>query len=195
MDGKKCMLIPLGFNMQYDFDRWNRADINCFMYLYEFVHAPQEVVFNGNPDDIEYLDKKYESTLEHEMFMLVAMDFYKEIQENFETGEILETTQRLPLFKTVQQIWRKAKDFEKKERESLLNEYRLGKIRQDEALERVSKTDTPIWIKEIYKLAMFMDKMGMMPCPSNSVDQQQLGKKYEKMRSRCVNNRKNKDVK
>jgi len=189
------MLIPLGFNMQYDFDRWNRADINCFMYLYEFVHAPQEVVFNGNPDDIEYLDKKYESTLEHEMFMLVAMDFYKEIQENFETGEILETTQRLPLFKTVQQIWRKAKDFEKKERESLLNEYRLGKIRQDEALERVSKTDTPIWIKEIYKLAMFMDKMGMMPCPSNSVDQQQLGKKYEKMRSRCVNNRKNKDVK
>lgn len=193
-DGEKCMLIPLGFNMQYDFDQWNRADINCFMYLYEFIHAPQEVVFNGNPDDIEYLDEKYESTLKHEMYMLVAIDFYKEIQENFDTGEILETTQRLPLYKTVQQIWRKAKKIEKEEREIILNECRLKMWSTEEASEKIMKTITPIWIKEIYKLSMFMDRMGIMPCPSNSVDQHQLGKKYEKMRSRCIKNRNKKDV-
>jgi hypothetical protein len=54
-DGDNCILIPLGFKMDYEFNQWNTADINCFMNLYYFISAPQKIVYNGNPDMINYL--------------------------------------------------------------------------------------------------------------------------------------------
>lgn len=175
-DGDKCILIPLGFNMKYNFTQFNNADINAFMYLYTFIAEPVEVVYSGNPDDI-----KYES---HELFMLVHKEFYMAIQREF-MMEGLKTTENLPLFKTIHDIWEKAKEFEKdhreKERMRMVNE----DITKEEFLKSIMKTPTPDWMKSLYKIAMFMDGMGMIPYPNHCVDQHKRNELYEKLREQC----------
>ena len=47
-------------------------------------------------------------------------------------------------------------------------------------------TPIPEWIKAIYKVAMFIDGMGMIPYPNNAVDQHQKNELYEKLRSDCI---------
>lgn len=190
-DGDKCILIPLGFNMKYSFDQWNKADVNSFMYLYSFIHEPQEVIYNGNPDDIEYLDKTYEQTLKHELYMLVHLEFYNSIQKEFMNEcEAFESAERLPNFKTCGDIWRKAMKIKNEKQ----NETRIKwvekkakgeKFTDEQALDFMT-TPIPEWIKAIYKVAMFIDGMGMIPYPNNAVDQHQKNELYEKLRSDCI---------
>lgn len=59
-DGDKCILIPLGFSLGGDFNKWNKPDINDFINLYYFVGEPQEVIYNGNPSYITPLNPDYQ---------------------------------------------------------------------------------------------------------------------------------------
>ncbi len=188
-DGDKCILIPLGFNMKYNFDRYNGASINSFMYLYSFIYEPQQVIYGGNPDDIKYLDEKYELALKHELYMLVHLGFYNSIQEEYmKNSEQLESIDRLPLFKTCEDIWKKAT----KIRAEKLNEMRIKFIEEkakggeisDKEISALMTPPVPEWIKSIYKVAMFMDGMGMIPYPNNAVDQHDRNKLYEKLRAK-----------
>jgi len=187
-DGDKCILIPLGFDMKFSFDQWNKADINSFMYLYSFIYEPQEVIYNGNPDDIKYLNETYEQTLKHELYMLVHFDFYNSIQKEFVIS--FDNIEQLPLFKTCNEIWRKAIKIKNENRNEIiikLTEKRAKgeEISDDEKLGLMS-TPIPDWIKAIYKVAMFIDGMGMIPYPNNAVDQHQRNKLYEKIRNNCI---------
>ncbi len=186
-DGDKCILMPLGFNMKYDFDQYNKADVNSFMYLYSFIHEPQQVIYNGNPDDIKYLNDNY--YLGHEMYMLVHLEFYNSIQKEYMKDF---PANNLPLFKTCHSIWEKANEIEKEK----LNELKVylselkGKKSSDKDILKFMSPTLPKWIVEVYKVAMFMDGMGMIPYPNHAVDQHQRNKLYEKLRSDCLKKKK-----
>ncbi len=188
-DGDKCMLLPLGFKMKYSFDQWNGADVNSFMYLYSFIYKAQIVVYQGNPDKIKYLDKSYEQTLKHQLYMLVHLEFYNGIQRDFMTNSSqLENVQELPLFKTCEDLWHKAHEVGRKYRSDL--EAKMLKERDKNKKQKLMSNYinipvVPDWIKEIYKIAMFMDGIGMIPHPCNTVDQHNRNELYERLRSFC----------
>ncbi len=190
-DGDRCILIPLGFNMKYDFDQFNGADINSFMYLYSFIHEPQKVIYNGNPDDIKYLNKNYH--LKHEMYMLVHLEFYNSIQKEY-MKEGLGSIENLPLFKTCESIWRKAIEIKNEKQEKIKYKFAEKKTKgqkpTDKEINDFMTTPVPEWIKSVYKVAMFMDGMGMIPYPNHAVDQHQRNKLYEKLRSDCLKKKK-----
>lgn len=194
-DGDKCILIPLGFNMKYDFDQHNGADINSFMYLYSFIYEPQKVIYKGNPDDIKYLNKQYEMTLKHEMYMLVHLEFYNSIQKEY-MKDGFKSIENLPLFKTCYDIWRKGKEIQQERQDKI--KYKLaekkakGKKVTHEEMNDLFNTPVPEWMKAVYKVAMFMDGMGMIPYPNHAVDQHQRNKLYEKLRSECISKSKKK---
>jgi len=110
-DGDKCILLPLRFRMNSDVDKWNKADINSFMFLYVFIHKPQEVIYEGNISKISYLDKQYGNTLEHELFMLIYYEFYNSIISEYRTFG-LEEIRTLKNFRTIRPIWEKAITYE-----------------------------------------------------------------------------------
>lgn len=188
-DGDKCMLLPLGFNMKYDFDRYNEADMNSFMFLYNFVYEAQEVTYEGNPDEIKYHNKKYEN-LAHQLYMLIHYDFYHAIQEEYmKESTCFESIDRLPLFKTCEDIWKNANEIAKKHRDEI-NSLVLkdpSKAVKKEAIKLfMEPIPVPQWIKEIYKIAMFMDGIGLTPSPTHVVDQHERNILYEKLRSDCL---------
>lgn len=185
-DGDKCILIPLGFNMKYDFNQWEEADINSFMYLYSFIHESQEVIYNGNPDEVKYLNTEYEQTKKHQLYMLVHLEFYNSIQKEFmKDSEQLESIERLPNFKTCSDIWRKA--IKIKNTKFLEDRLKLdGRKMTEQEIVDYMTTPVPEWIKAIYKIAMFMDGMGMQPYPNHVVDQHERNALYEKLRNECI---------
>jgi hypothetical protein len=186
-DGDKCILIPLGFNMKYEFDQFNGADVNSFMYLYSFIYEPQEVIYNGNPDDITYLDKIYESGLKHQLYMLVHHEFYHSIQREYrKNSECFESVERLPLFKTCETIWKKAQEIKKEKQMEWIIKSKERKLTESEMVAFMA-TPYPVWMRSVYKIAMFMDEMGMQPYPNNTVDQHGCNELYEKLRSHCIN--------
>jgi len=188
-DGDKCILIPLGFNMKYTFDQYNKADINCFMYLYSFIHEPQEVIYGGNPDEIEYLDKDYARGLKHELYMLVHFDFYNSIQREYMKDEF-NSIENLPLFKNCRDIWHEAIKIKNENQEITrlkLDEKKSKGIEiSNDEINELFTTPIPEWIIKIYKVAMFMDGIGMIPYPNHVVDQHGRNKLYENLRSDCI---------
>lgn len=189
-DGDKCILMPLGFNMKYEFNQWEGASINSFMYLYNFIYEHQEVIYNGNPDDITYLNKNYESTLKHELYMLVHFDFFHAIQKEYMIEEeCFESISRLPLFKTCEDIWKKAIEFKGEKEEELKFKFSEKKAKnkkiEESEINAFLNIPVPEWIKSIYKIAMFMDGLGMIPYPNHVVDQHKRNNLYEKLRLSC----------
>ena len=160
-DGDYCYLIPLGFEIASHLTKWNKADINMFLYPYRFVHTAEKVKYGGNPDEIEYCNKKYKQVLHHQLYMLIHSEFWKQLQKHNDI-DLLKTVERLPNFTTISPIW---------------NDLVRHTTRANVA--------TPENIKEIYWLAMFMDKMNIMPAPANSVDQHQTGKLYEEIKQKA----------
>lgn len=189
-DGDKCILMPLGFSMKYNFDQYNKADVNSFMYIYSFIYEPQQVIYNGNPDDIKYLNDNYH--LKHELFMLVHLDFYNSIQKEY-MKDAFSSISDLHLFKTCEDIWIKAKEIEKEYRDkemAKLTEKKLnGKKPTKKEINNLFNVPVPKWMIEVYKVAMFMDGIGMIPYPNHVVDQHQRNKLYEKLRSDCLKNK------
>lgn len=191
-DGDKCILIPLGFNMKYSFNKWNTADINSFMYLYSFIHEPQKVIYNGNPSKIKYLNKTYEQTLEYELYMLVSYDFYNSIQKEYmKDDERLKSIDKLPLCKPLEEIWIKAKEIQNEYQEEIKHKISEKKAKglkvSDKEINKLFNAPVPKWMKEIYKLAMFIDGMGIIPYPNHTVDQHMKNLLYEKIRQDCIN--------
>jgi hypothetical protein len=187
-DGDRCILIPLGFEMKYSFDKWNKASAGSFMYLYTFIYEAQEVIYKGNPDEIEYLDKKYESCLEYELYMLVRKDFYNAIQSEY-NKDVKWNISDLRLFKTCSNIWAQAQKIRDDMRPDLLskiNDVPKGEEKEKLISEYLSGGAAPEWMVAIYKVALFMDGMGMIPYPNHCVDQHGNNELYEKIRSSCV---------
>lgn len=189
-DGNKCILIPLGFRMQYDFDRYNKADINCFAYLYTFIREEVEVIFGGNVSQITYFnDTKYHKKgsiyEEYEMFILVHYKFYQKIISESTTW-MHKTINRLPLYNSVQSIWEQANEFSDMERAKLQGKLNRKKITEENFSNLYLNIPTPEWMIKIYKVSDFMSGMGIPPHPIWCNDQHQKGKLYEKFRSDCI---------
>ncbi len=189
-DGDKCILIPLGFNMKYSFNITDKADINAFMYLYSFVDEPQEVIYNGNPDDIEYLDKNYERSRQYELYMLVSLDFYSAIQSEY-MNDFEWKISDLRSFKTCKDIYIQAQEVAEMTREELeINIKTAEGVKKEEMMyEYLSGGIVPDWMVAVYKVAMFMDGLGMIPYPNHVVDQHGRNELYEKMRADCISKR------
>lgn len=166
-DGDRCILVPLGFNMKQTFNIYNKADINSFMYLYNFLDEMIEVTYEGNPDMIKYdEDRKL-----YQLYMLLNKKFYYNLIEQYKNPRF-DTTQHLPLFKTVSDVWHKANEFQLEQRMSNKVKFDNEELTRDEVVHLTMNTPTPEWIKNIYIVASFMDKLGMIPYPNNAVDQQ-----------------------
>lgn len=80
-DGDTCMLIPLGFCMNFAFDNFNKADINCFINLYNFVGVAEEVIFKGNLNVISDLEGN--DWDKWELFMLIDKGVWDKLQKNY----------------------------------------------------------------------------------------------------------------
>lgn len=182
-DGDSCILIPLGFKMDYEFNQWNTADINCFMNLYHFISAPQKIVYNGNPDMITYLDKKYEMSEKHELYMLVHEQFFNKVIEQYNIH--FNRIHSLPLFKSVSKLWQIANDNNDEKAKYIMIDFKDQKITKEEYLHQVTNIPIPEWIVNLYKFAMFIDKLGIIPYPNHCVDQHDSNLLYEKIRSEC----------
>lgn len=186
-DGDRCILIPLGFRMNFEFDRYNKADINCFAYLYTFIKPAVPVIFGGNVAQIKYAEdakrnKKGQTYEEHELFMLLHEGFYNQILEK--TGSnMISYLEDIPLFNTVWPIWTEGKEILQREISSKGHKYREKKITEEEYTARVP---TPEWILNLYKVARFMGAMGIPPHPNWCHDQQQTGELYETMRLKAL---------
>lgn len=193
-DGDKCILLPLAFRMDYKFDRYNKADINSFAYLYAFHSDPVEVVFYGNVAKIDYatdVDRHHragDDYEEHELFMLVHWGFYNEIINNVSRFD-LDHLEDVPLMNTTYPIWEKAKEMSRDIRYE--NSIKLVKklITVDDV---VKKTPTPEPMKNIFKVAIFMGSMGIPPHPNWAHDQRETGKDYEMYRKNAIKNYKTK---
>ena len=186
-DGDACMLIPLGFRMNFEFDKYNKADINCFTYLHTFISEPIAVIFGGNISEVTYLNgdvyhnagDEYE---ENELFMLVHLGFYNEILKDEGMWKIHHLDE-IPLFNTVYPIYEKAKEILQLERLGKSFELGRGKITSEQYSKKIS---TPKWMIDIYKVALFMGNMGIAPHPIFCHDQNQRGKDYERMRKSAL---------
>lgn len=186
-DGDNCILIPLGFCMNFNFDQFNKADVNCFLYLYKFIDAPQEVVYMGNPDELEYLNRRNSPNInKYELYMLVHKKFYESIQSEYDAIREIERCEMLPNFKTCYDLWIHANEFMDEQRNRIWHSESKGDITKDEAIVHISKIPTPTWIVEIYKVAMFMDGLGMIPYPNHVADQHERNKLYEKLRKQAI---------
>lgn len=191
-DGDTCILIPLGFEISSDFTRHDKANVNSFLYLYQFISPVQEVVYNGNPWDITYLDKDYERMFKHELYMLVRKDFYEKIISEFWTDHFSRIEIDLHCSKTMKPIFKKCieikNDFQQRVRAKLFK----GEIDREEFMRLSLHTPTPLWARYLYQVTTFMDKMGIVPTPSASNDQSQHHLIYEKFRQECsINTTKN----
>lgn len=184
-DGDKCILIPLGFRMNYEFSNGEKADINCFTYLHSFIGESVEVKFGGNASTVFYANKgeyhkKGDEYDEHELFMLIHEGFYSQIIQNVERWDI-EHLESVPLFNTVYPIWEKAKELKD-------GEYKMVQLIQKKITQKEfdAKTPCPEWMKNIYKVAIFMGDMGIAPHPVFCNDQRNRGEDYEKFRTECL---------
>lgn len=156
-DGDKCILLPLGFDMKYSFDQYNKADINSFLYLYTFIYQPQEVIYEGNPNMIKYLDESY-ANLQYELYMLVHYKFYHSIQKEYLTEREWKMSQ-LPNFKTCTDIWKQAQEIATNNRERISE--LIKKSTDDSEKQKLSKEfmdggDCPSWMIELFKFAMIL---------------------------------------
>ena len=187
-DGDTCILIPLGFRMQHEFDFYNKADINCFAYLHTFVGPAIEVKFKGNVSMLKYVNsseyhKKGSDYEEHEMFMLIHHKFYKNLLIEF-NPEYLQTMERLPLHNSTYPIWEKSIDIKHLEDAKLQGKLKKGEITAAEYATMSWEIPTPEWLKNLYQVATFMSQMGIPAHPNFCNDQQQTGIRYEKIRNK-----------
>ena len=188
-DGDKCYLVPLGFEMKFDFDSSNKADINCFIGLYRFIDSPEIVIYNGNYSDITFIEKDG-FILEHELFMLIHFDFFNKIQEQYD-GTSLEYIETLPYFKTIMPILYKAREIQDNEALKIDLQVKNGTIIPKDNMDVLKlkwKIKTPEWIIQVYKIARFMSKLGISPSPNITADQHETGLLYEKIRASCIAN-------
>ncbi len=186
-DGEKCILIPLGFSMQHEFDYYNTASINCFAYLHTIVGPAIEVIFGGNVSVIKYcndskLHKKGSEYNEHEMFMLVHHGFYKKLLTEFNPA-YLNNHDRLPLDNSTRIIWQKANEINKQEQATLRGKLNKKEISNDEYVKLSFNIPTPEWLKNLFQVAIFMGNMGIPVHPVWCNDQHQRGDMYEKIRA------------
>ncbi len=192
-DGDECMLFPLGFRMDFNFSSGNKADINCFAYLYAFVAEPIRVVFEGNAAMIKYATSgKYHTQgteyNEYELFMLVHLNFYQQLIEDFE-NQMLKKVKHLQLFDAVHSIWNTAQKFEKLEVQKLTFKLDTKELTNEEYIQLAMTIPTPEWIENIYKVALFMSHMGIPLHPNWAHDQHEFGVMYEKIRKKCLTNK------
>lgn len=199
-DGDKCILIPLGFRMQHEFDEHNKADINCFTYLHVFLAKESvEVKYCGNISEVKYIksngrQKKGNLYEEHELFMLVNYDFYQKIiNEFFNEPGVYATISMLPLFNTSALLYEKAQEISNDERSKLMMQKNAttSEKETESFLSKYINIPTPEWLINIYKVAQFMGKMGIAPHPAFCSDQHQTGKLYEKFRNDCLKKKTN----
>ena len=174
--------------MDYEFNRWNKPDVNSFTYLHVFIDEIVEVVFKGNIAMLEYAEdikryKKGEKYDEYEMFMLVHKGFYNKIISE-KDSYFVSNIDNLPLFNTVYPIWEKAKEMATEDRHRKSINF-VRKLITSEEFE--AKIPTPEWMKNIYKVAQFMGNMGIPPHPVFCHDQRESGKIYEEFRAEFVN--------
>ena len=191
-DGDRCILMPIGFRMKYDFSSGNNADIGHFMNPYVFLaREPIEVLYEGNYWEIKYArklkdkridDSKYE---EHELYMLIHYGFYKELQKGAsDYGS--EKIAHLGLFGTVWDVWEKAKEIQDREGHILSGKHKRGEITADELVNMSLNVLTPAWIIEIYKVAYFMQRMNMIPYANCGSTQGDIGVDFEKYRASAI---------
>ena len=187
-DGDRCILFPIGFRMDFKFDYYNKADINCFSYLYNFIDKPVEVIFEGNYSKITYLNdsgrriKKGDEYKEYELFILIHYDFYIELISSL-GDDIYKYINHLPSCRTTFTIDKIAHQIEKESYQDKSFKYHKGLITSDELNIREL---TPEWIKNVYKVGMFMDKLNIPLCPTFCVDQVETNKLYEKLRNKFL---------
>jgi len=189
-DGDTCILIPLGFRMNYEFDEYNKADINCFSYLYTFIKPVVEVKFEGNVSMVKYASKngrhkKGEEYEQHEMFMLIHKKFYEKLLIEF-NPEYLEHIERLPLSNSTYPIWEKANEEKALIQAGLQGKLKKEEISKDEYIKQSMNTPTPTWLRNLFQVAEFMGRMGIPAHPIFCNDQHQMGERYEKMRAECL---------
>ena len=196
-DGDKCILIPLAFHLGGDFNKWDKADIGQFMWLYPFCAVePQTVRYGGNYSQIEYFNQRYKQTSEHEMYMLIHYGFYQALQKNVLDHVTDWKLNDIQCFDTMRPVWEKAQEM--KHDLHLTISHRLGQLKgylpvskraakrhKDEKekllLDYATGGPAPAWMVELNKLATFMGSMGIMATPNICHDQHEAGKKYNKL--------------
>jgi hypothetical protein len=181
-DGDKCILVPLIFEYKINSQMDEEEIQSSFFYLYKFADKSQEVIYKGNPSEIEYCSKK--DFKKYELYMLVHYDFYKSIQEKYRLYEVFKPMR----FKTVSKIY----DIYRNQYEILAIEKAKKDldnklISGEEYGKRIFNVEVPDWILEIYKLAMFIDRLGIILYPNYCVDQNEGNQLYEEIRNECIN--------
>jgi hypothetical protein len=168
-EGDRCIVIPLGFSMQYDFNKWNKADISMFIDLYQIVDVPQEAIYRGNVDVIEYLDKGYVNASLHQLYMLIHASFYDQvIQEANRPGNwLFRNCGDWGLSKVLsplrEQVWKLRRDHQS----SLQAKYVTGKITQVEFQSEFGKPfPTPDAMRYVCHLVNLMEKMDITITPT-----------------------------
>jgi hypothetical protein len=192
-DGDECIVIPLGFRMGGEFDKWNAPDQNSFAYLHTFIVEPIEVIYGGNSSVLNHNTdgahhKKGDQWDDYELFMLVHKEFYTNILNNMDM-QSFKHIENLPLFNTVYPLWEEAKKIADTNNSVLTIKFYTKQITIEEYNEQSKRTETPEWILKLYKIAWFMGKMGIAPHPNWTQDQHDTGELYEEIRKKCLTNK------
>ena len=188
-DGDRCVLIPLGFRMCHEFDKWNKPDVNFFVYLHTFIKPAVYVIYGGNVSMITYAEdtgrnkqgSKYD---EYCLYMLIHEGFFHEILNEVSDFN-LKTLNNIPLFNTTWPIWEEGKDLKEEEEHTKYYRYKDNKISKEEY---EAPVPTPEWMIVLFKVATFMGKMGIPPHPIFCNDQRETSKTYEAMRNKFLQN-------
>jgi hypothetical protein len=89
------------------------------------------------------------------------------------------------LFNSVLKLWKIANDNNDEKAKYLLIDLKDNKITSEEFLQKIGKIPIPEWIINLYKFAMFIHKMGIIPYPNHTTDQHESNLLYEKIRKEC----------
>jgi len=190
-DGDKCILIPLGFRMDYGFgensESWTSEPDGLFMYLHHIRGAASVVTYGGNPGVIEYDEPPVRNAPQSRM--LIHKGFWDEIQEKYKQYDA-ERCEDISWFRTTHGVYEQTRKIIRDRRLELSLD---ALVRKKEPLtpEQYRKFDkdcysTPVpdWVVQIYRLAYFMDKIGAVPYPNQSVDQNMTYEVFEKIRAK-----------
>lgn len=190
-DGDRCMLIPLGFRMDYGFgensESWTSEPDGLFMYLHHIRGAASVVTYGGNPGVIEY-DEPPEYNAPQSR-MLIHKGFWDKIQEKYKHRDA-DRCEDIRWFRTIHGVYEKIQQIIRDRRleitHKILMETETSLSREQKIqLDRdCYNTPVPAWVTEIYRLAYFMDNMGAVPYPNQSVDQNMTYELFEEIRQK-----------
>lgn len=184
-DGDKCIAIPLKFNLGGSFEYYNKASVNTFLYLYEFCDEPFEVIYEGNYSMLSAYCKRTDKWIDYmrvkhvryELIMLVRTDVYEAILEKSNCSEKYKVLHNVPgSFKTVTSVHQKWSDLMWDNMHSI--SYKNAKTPIEDIELEKRKAETPLWIRNIFGFAEYIDRLGMIPYPNISVDQHSVGREF-----------------